>query len=62
MVLKMKTISKEFIEKAREIMDRSKVVFVKDFCKELNIDGYTLRQLYQYGIHAYGKNKVWLLW
>lgn len=57
MVLKMKTVSDEFIKKAREIMDRDKVIFVKDFCKELNIDGYTLRQLYQYGIHAYGKTK-----
>ena len=57
MVLKMKTVSDEFINKAREIMDRGGVVFVNDFCKELNITVGTLRQLYQYGIHAYGKTK-----
>ena len=57
MVLKMKTVSNEFIYKAREIMDRGGVVFVKDFCEELNITVGTLRQLYQYGIHAYGKTK-----
>ena len=31
----MKTVSREFINKAREIMDRGRVVFVNDFCKEL---------------------------